>query len=131
MHAIKPIAKLIIMPPVLYHDSRSEQASWVGCAFLISCALLAVLSWIVLFEPSWKITAATSEGVPVKNYIDQSQEFTLCAFALPALNFWRARRVAATAGCLSLILFFITNMIFVATARTALFCIPVLLGPFA
>lgn len=133
LHAIKPFAKLILIPPLLYHFSRSERASWVGLAFLISCALLAVLSWIVLFDPSWKITATTSEGVPVKNYIDQSQEFTLCAFALalPALDFWRARRVAATAACLALILFFITNMVFVATARTALVCIPVLLGLFA
>jgi O-antigen ligase len=133
LHSINPIAKLILIPPLLYHFSRSERASWVGLAFLISCALLAVLSWIVLFDPSWKITATTSEGVPVKNYIDQSQEFTLCAFALalPALNFWRTRRVAATAACLALILLFITNMVFVATARTALVCIPVLLGLFA
>lgn len=133
LHAIKPIAKLILIPPLLYHFSRSERAWWVGLAFLISCAVLAALSWVVLFDPSWKITATTSEGVPVKNHIDQSQEFTLCAFALalPALEFWRTRRVAAAAACLALILFFIANMVFVATARTALACIPVLLGLFA
>jgi O-antigen ligase len=133
LHAIKPIAKLILIPPLLYHFSRSERAAWVGVAFLISCASLAVLSWISLFDPGWKITATQSAGVPVKNYIDQSHEFMLCTFALalPALNFWRARRVAATAVCLALILLFTTNVAFVATARTTLVCIPVLLGLFA
>lgn len=133
LHAIKPVAKLIVIPPLLYHFSQSQRASWVGLAFVISCALLAALSWIVLFDPSWKISATASEGVPVKNYIDQSQEFTLCAFALalPALDFWRANRIGAATACLALILFFVANMLFVATARTALVCFPVLLGLFA
>jgi O-antigen ligase len=92
-----------------------------------------MFSWIVLFNPALKITATVSAGVPVKNYIDQSQEFTLCAFviALPALAFWRGGRAVAAAGCLALILLFATNMVFVASSRTALLCIPVLLALFA
>ena len=133
LHAIKPVAKLLLIPAFLYHFSRSERGLWVCLAFLGSCALLAVYSWIVLFDPAWKITATASAGVPVKNYIDQSQEFTLCAFALalPALTFWRDRRVAAAGACLALILLFVTNMVFVASARTALLCIAVLLALFA
>jgi len=133
LHAIKPVAKLVLIPPLLHHFSRSDRGHWVGVAFLVSCALLAVFSWIVLFNPDWKITATASSGVPVKNYIDQSQEFTLCAFALalPAMTFWRGRRTLATAVCLALILLFITNMVFVAAARTALLCMAVLLILFA
>lgn len=133
LHAIKPVAKLVLIPPLLYHFSRSERGLHVCIAFLASCALLAVFSWIVLLHPAWKITATASSGVPVKNYIDQSQEFTLCAFALalPALTFWRDRRKTATAACLALILLFATNMVFVASARTALLCIAVLLALFA
>ncbi|TQF28558.1 O-antigen ligase family protein [Bradyrhizobium sp. UNPA324] len=133
LHAIKPVAKLVLIPPLLYHFSRLERGLWVGLAFLASCALLAVLSWIVLLDPAWKITATASAGVPVKNYIDQSQEFTLCAFALalPALTFWRSGNVVATAACLALILLFAANMVFVASARTALLCIAVLLALFA
>ncbi|MGV7215803.1 O-antigen ligase family protein [Bradyrhizobium sp. UFLA05-112] len=133
LHAIKPVAKLIIIPPLLYHVQRSERGAWVFMAFLASCAVLAVFSWIVLFHPAWKLAATASAGVPVKNYIDQSQEFTLCAFALalPALTFWRERRLAAASGCLALILLFVTNMLFVASARTALLCMPVLLALFA
>lgn len=133
LHAIKPVAKLVLIPALLYHFSRSERGLWVCVAFLVSCALLAVYSWIVLLDPAWKLTATASAGVPVKNYIDQSQEFTLCAFALalPALNFWRGGRLVATAACLALILLFATNMVFVASARTALVYIAVLLGLFA
>ncbi|QHP70670.1 O-antigen ligase domain-containing protein [Bradyrhizobium sp. LCT2] len=133
LHAIKPVAKLVLIPPLLYHFSRSERGFQVCLAFLASCALLAVFSWVVLLNPAWKIAATASSGVPVKNYIDQSQEFTLCAFALalPALTFWRGGRVIAATACLGLILLFATNMVFVAAARTALLYIPVLLALFA
>ncbi|WLA61457.1 hypothetical protein [Bradyrhizobium diazoefficiens] len=82
LHAIKPVAKLVLIPPLLYHFSRSERGFQVCLAFLASCALLAVFSWVALLNPAWKIAATASAGVPVKNYIDQSQEFTLCALAL-------------------------------------------------
>lgn len=133
LHAIKPVAKLVLIPALLYHFGRSERGYWVCLAFLVSCTLLAVYSWVVLLDPAWKITATASAGVPVKNYIDQSQEFTLCAFALvlPALTFWRGGSLAAAAACLALILLFVTNMVFVASARTALLCIAVLLALFA
>lgn len=133
LHAIKPVTKLVLIPPLLYHFSRSERGFQVCAAFLVSCALLAVFSWIVLLDPALKLTATASSGVPVKNYIDQSQEFTLCAFAvaLPALSFWRGGSMIAMATCLALILLFVTNMVFVASARTALLCIAVLLVLFA
>ena len=133
LHAVKPVAKLVLIPPLLYHFSRSERGFQVCLAFLASCALLAMFSWMVLLNPAWKLTATASTGVPVKNYIDQSQEFTLCAFALalPALSFWRGGSVSGAATCLALILLFVTNMVFVASARTALLCIAVLLALFA
>lgn len=133
LHAIKPVAKLVLIPPLLYHFSRSERGFEVCAAFLASCTLLAMFSWVVLLDPALKLTATASTGVPVKNYIDQSQEFTLCAFALalPALSYWRGGSMIATAACIALILLFLTNMVFVASARTALLCIAVLLVLFA
>ena len=133
LHAIKPIAKLVLIPPLLYHFSRSERGFEICLAFLTSCALLAVFSWIVLLDPALKLTATASSGVPVKNYIDQNQEFTLCTFALalPALNFWRGGSAITTVACLALIALFVTNMVFVAFARTALLYIAVLLVLFA
>jgi O-antigen ligase len=133
LHGISPTLKLLLIPALLYHFQRSPRGISVLVAFLVSCALLMGLSWIVLSAPSLKISATVSDGVPVKNYIDQSQEFTLCAFALalPALIFWQRRQAAASAGCVALIAAFIANMMFVASARTALLCLLVLLALFA
>src|SRR6185369_5416471 len=91
-------------------------------AFLASCTLLMILSWIVLFFPGLKPAHTLSAGVPVKNYIDQNQEFALCAFALalPALIAWRRRKWKLATRYLALALAFISNMLFVALARTAL-----------
>jgi len=44
------------------------------------------MSWIVAFEPRLTIKPIAEYGVPVKNYIDQSQEFALCAVALAYLK---------------------------------------------
>jgi O-antigen ligase len=38
-----------------------------------------------LFCANLKFAATESAGVPVNNYIDQSQEFTLCMFATAPL----------------------------------------------
>jgi O-antigen ligase len=133
LHGISPTLKLLLIPALLYHFQHSSRGMSVFIAFLVSCTLLMVLSWILLVAPGLKISATVSDGVPVKNYIDQSQEFTFCAFALalPALVLWQRRQMAASAGCLALIAAFIANMMFVASARTALLCMLVLLALFA
>jgi len=129
LRGIKPVAKLLVIPFLLCHFQRSERGMWVFVAFLGSCTLMMILSWIVLFFPALKLTRTVSDGVPVKNYIDQSQEFALCAFALalPALIAIRQHRLASTIGWTALMLAFIANMMFVVSARTALVYIPVLL----
>ena len=132
-HGVNPVTKLLAIPFLLYHFERSRRGPWVFVAFLISCALLMGLSWIVLFAPEWKIAAPEQAGVPLKNYIDQSQEFALCVFALASLilTFWRQRRVALAAICAALVAGFFANMMFVASARTTWAYLPVLLILFA
>src|SRR5262245_53770727 len=104
LHGIKPVAKLLLIPFLLHYFQRSKRGLWVFAAFLASCTLLMILSWIVLIAPQFKIAHTASDGVPVKNYIDQSQEFALCAFALalPALTAWRERRWPVAAVCMAL-----------------------------
>jgi O-antigen ligase len=133
LHGIKPVAKLLLIPFLLYHFQRTKRGAWVLIAFLASCTLLMILSWIVLFVPSLKPAHTLSAGVPVKNYIDQSQEFALCTFALalPALIAWRWGKWKLALGYLALALAFIANMLFVALARTALIYMAVLLVLFA
>jgi O-antigen ligase len=133
LHGISPVLKLALIPFLLHYFLRSQRGPWVFVAFLASSALLMILSWIVLVEPNWKVTATASVGVPVKNYIDQSQEFALCAFALawPALMSFRRRQFSTAIYCLIGILAFVANMMFVVSARTALIYMPVLLLVFA
>jgi O-antigen ligase len=132
-HGINPTAKLLLIPLLLYHFQRSQRALWVLAGFIISCTLLMILSCIVLLQPGWKLGSAVAEGVAVKNYVDQSQEFAFCIFALawPAMALFRQRRFGWAAACVALMACFFANMMFVVTARTALVCIPVLLALFA
>lgn len=129
LHGINPVAKLLIIPFLFYHFERSKRTCWVLQAFLISCTLLMILSWVTFFLPKFNLSAAHNPGIPVKNYIDQCQEFTFCLFAIaPLVAGWFGQRrfYRSTVGT-ALLLAFFANMVFVASARTALVCIPLLL----
>ena len=89
LHAVSPTAKLLVLPLLFYHFERSPRGAWVFMAFLASCTLLMLVSWVVLVRARTLAQGADSsglytptKGIFVKNYIDQSQEFALCAVAL-------------------------------------------------
>jgi hypothetical protein len=131
-HGVNPLAKFAVLPLLLYQFERSQRGLWVLVAFIASCAALMVLSWVVLYVPSLKLETTQSNGVPVKNYIDQSQEFALCMVVLfaPALRLFQERRWLLLAGCGVLILGFFANLMFAVSARTALVYLPVMVGLF-
>jgi O-antigen ligase len=135
LHAVAPTAKLLMLPLLFYHFGRSQRGLWVFVAFLASCAVVAVMSWVVVFFPDLTLKAkdAASRGIFVKNYIDQSQEFALCAVALayPITMFVRARKVAPALLLGALSLGFLANMAFVVVSRTALVTIPIMLATFS
>ncbi|HEX3726647.1 MAG TPA: O-antigen ligase family protein [Pirellulales bacterium] len=133
IYAIGPTAKLLVLPFLLYHFARSERGLWVFVAFLVSCALLMAMSWVVAIYPQLSIKPQVDYGVPVKNYIDQSQEFALCSVALayPVVRFFGQRRFVLAAVLLALALSFVVNMMFVVVSRTALVGMPVMLVVFA
>ena len=72
-------------------------------------------------------------GVPVKDYIHQSQEFTLCAVALayPIITLLRAKRILLAVLLIALSLSLVVNMMFVIVSRTALVTMPIMLAEFA
>jgi hypothetical protein len=95
-----------------------------------------VMSWLVVIDPSLSLKApdeAGGRGIFVKNYIDQSQEFALCAVALayPIIRLLRTNRIwlALVLGAISL--GFVVNMAFVIVSRTAMVTIPIMLAVFA
>jgi hypothetical protein len=128
------LGKLLMIPLLLYHFQRSERGVWAMIAFAIACTILLIWSWLTwrLF-PNFVFSPTNWPGVPVKNYITQSQEFTLCALAFAGLGYRQFRRGRITLA-ISLILLsfaFVADMLFVVSARTALVYLPVLIVLFA
>lgn len=133
LYYVGPLAKLLAIPLLIYHFQRSTRGVWVFLAFLASCTLLMILSWIVAIDPRFALKSGAAHGVPVKNYIDQSQEFGLCAVVLayPILQFLRQRRFDAAVYAMVVAASFAINMIFVTISRTVLVTLPILFGIFA
>ena len=133
LYAISPTAKLLVLPVLLFHFERSARGVQVLVAFLVSCALLLAMSWIVAFDPRLALRSGASYGVPVKDYIDQSQEFALCAVALayPVITLLRTKRTWLAVLLIAVSLSFVINMMFVIVSRTALVTMPILLAVFA
>ncbi len=134
LHAVSPTVKLLVLPVLLYHFERSQRGHWMFITFLASCAILAVMSWLVVLYPGLSLRPydPLERGIFVKNYIDQSQEFALCAVALayPVLLLLREKRYWLAGGLTLLALSFFANMAFVVVSRTALVTVPIMLGMF-
>jgi len=135
LYAILPTVKLLVLPFLFYHFERSERGMAVFVAFLVSCMLLAALSWIVAYDPAFTLKPAgeATRGIFVKNYIDQSQEFTLCAVALayPIITLVRAKKIPQALLLAAIAVGLVLTMTFVIVSRTALVTMPIMLAVFA
>ena len=133
LHAIGPTAKLLVLPLLFYHFQRPTRGLAVFTAFLVSCIVLMGMSWLVAYDPRFALKTGAEYGVAVKNYIDQSQEFTLCAVVLayPAISLLRSGRVVPALVLIAVALSFVVNMAFVVVSRTALVTMPIMLAVFA
>jgi O-antigen ligase len=132
LYAVGPAAKLLVLPALLYHFERSERGLWVVAAFLGSCVLMVVISTAVAFDPALALKPNADRGIFVKNYIDQGQEFSLCAVALayPIASLLRDKRFPSALLLLAMMIAFAANMAFVVVSRTALVTIPIMLAAF-
>ena len=134
IHALGPLLKLLMMPFLLYYFEVSQRGSWVLAAFLFSCLVLMINSWITIFEPTlaFKTGRCCGEdyGVSVRNYVDQSQEFGICLVAVfSAALFCIGRKMWKSALLLGLTgMAFAANLVFVVVSRTAIVCIPGMLA---
>ena len=126
--SIKIFARLAIIALLFVQFQRSERGPWVAGAFLASCTLLLAVSWLLWLFPALR-WSDKPPGVPVKDYIVQSGEFLICAFALAhlSLDAWRrAERPSALAlGLLALA--FLANIGYVASGRATLVTLVALL----
>lgn len=121
--------KLLIIPLLLVQFRRSDRAMCVFGAFLAAC-VVTLLASTILFSLS--VSSAAGDpfiGVPWKNAATQSGEFVICIFGLLylAIVAFESRRwwwlIAAVTVALGMLL----NIFYVATGRTALVIIPILM----
>jgi len=135
LYAVGPTVKLLVLPVLLYHFERSPRGNWIFVAFLVSCALLSVMSWLVAFYPGLSLRPydPLERGIFVKNYIDQSQEFTLCAVALayPIVMLLRDKRIWPAILLIVIALSLFANMALVVVSRTAIVTVPIMFAVFA
>jgi len=126
LHGAGPFLKLLVIPLLFAHFSRSGRGEMVLAAFFTSACVLLALSWLLALIPQipWPAKVA---GVPVKDYITQSGVFTLCFFALldRAVAMW-GKAPEKSVFLVGLALIFIGNIVFVALGRTSLVVIAVL-----
>jgi O-antigen ligase len=130
-YALSPVTKLLVLPLLFYHFERSARGMWVFVAFLVSCALLMVMSWLVMMYPGLTLKPdAVERGIFVKNYIDQSQEFALCTIVLayPIIKLLADRKIWHALLLLAIAASFVANMVFVIVSRTALVTLPIMLA---
>lgn len=126
---LRQFQKLLFIPVVLAYFRHSSCGMQVVAAFIASCIALLTLSLIIALWPEIQWWHTRYPGVPVKNYITQSAEFAISAFCLFYFSIvaWKAQahRLAIIASFIALV--FIVNIIFVATSRTELIVIAVLI----
>ena len=123
------IYKLLAIPLLITQFRCSENGRRVLIGFLVHAAYC----WRFRLHPQFGLRSRWwrlgNPGVPLKDQIAQSAEFVICAFCLiqVSTNEWRAGRRGYGIIALASSLLFLANVLFVATSRTELVVIALLL----
>jgi O-antigen ligase len=120
--------KLLLVPLLLAQFRRGGRAQWAIVGFLAASIALLVASWVLVLTPGleWR---GKDWGVPVKNYILQSEIFAICAIGLIGQAFELGgthRRLLALLAVVAAAIF-VANIGYVATSRTTLVVMAVLI----
>jgi len=121
--------KLLAIPLLFVQFRHSDRGLWVFKAYLTACVALLLVSWTIYAWPALWWTRAFY-GVPVKNGATQSGEFVLCIGGMLylAIECFDRRRWLWLAGLSAVVFGMCANMVYVATGRTALVILPVLVA---
>ncbi len=121
--------KLLVIPLLFVQFRSSDRGAWVLGGYLVSCVFLLTVSFIVVAIPALSAPLMHLDHVLVKNAATQSGEFVTCIFGLLFLTveYFERRRWWWMIILLAVILGMLANIFYVATGRTALVIIPILL----
>jgi O-antigen ligase len=127
--------RILFIPLLLAQFRRSGNGRWVMIGFLASCAGLLVLSYFHAVWRTWypgPYTHIFLPGIPIKDHILQSGEFQICAFGLAyaAVEAWRQQRQHLALALALFACAFLANIVYIATGRTIVVVMPVLLALF-
>jgi O-antigen ligase len=125
--------KLLTIPLLFVQFRLSDRGVWVFVGYLASCLLLLVVSTIVEVFPALSHSLMHNDSVLVKNAATQSGEFVTCIFSLLyfVIGAFEQRRWWSLFGMVAVIFGMLANIFYVATGRTALVIIPVLVAALA
>jgi O-antigen ligase len=120
-HGLDSFFKLLVIPVLLVQFRRSGRGLGVFAGYLAACVALLLLSMAIAAWPSlWRVPEHFA--VPVKNAPAQSGEFAICIAVLLYLTFdlFKQGRRELALGCLLVIVGMLANILYIATSRTAL-----------
>src|SRR5664279_3617372 len=126
---VESFVKLLAIPLLLVQFCHSDRGLWVFGGYVASCVALLAISTLVQFVPGFSFIPMHWDNVLVKNAATQSGEFVTCIFGLLflVLEAFERRRWLWVAGLLAVVFGMLANIFYVATGRTALAVIVVLL----
>ena len=129
LDGLKSFAKLLFIPLLMVQFQRSPRGAWALTGFLASCTVLLGASWFLRSWPQFGWRDIGYPGIPVKDYIAQGAEFTICVFILAdmALARWRQNLKRDAIVLALLMLVFLLNILVVTFHRTTVVVVPVLL----
>ena len=131
LNGVGAVAKLTVIPVLIVHVSgRGHLAREALRVFLVSTTALMVLSWVSLMIniPRSALLSMLAPGVPVKDWISQTNFFLIAAFAAAhlACDACARHHHIRVAGYAGLAAAFTANLMFIHPSRTGLLIIPVL-----
>lgn len=130
LSGLYPYSRLLLLPLLFVQFRDSDRWRWVLGAFLFSCGVLMLISYVSILIGDRIGLVFKLPGIPARDYIAQAGEFTLCAMGLfyLAMSYWSERRTGALFAAVALAILFLANIALVATSRTALVLVPLLLA---
>ncbi|MCK1568770.1 O-antigen ligase family protein [Bradyrhizobium sp. 173] len=131
LHAFGKVSKFICFLPFFVHFKHTYRVRLVFTAYVVSNLLLLALSFLVFLSPDiYGVVGAKAPGVPLKNYIDQTQAFAFIAVVFVALVIEAVRQRQRGQAILfaALSVAFFVNLAFVNIARTAFIYLPAMLA---
>jgi O-antigen ligase len=121
--------KLLVIPLLFVQFRRSDRGLWVLAGYGLACAAVLLVSSVFWIWPATVFVRVQDVAVPVKNAATQSGEFVTCIFVLLylAIDYFERQRWRWLIGVIVVVLGMAVNILYVATGRTALVIMPVLL----